>query len=40
MRRLGLAETGGAARASIVLYNTASDVNRLVDAVAALAAER
>ncbi|WP_407655903.1 cysteine desulfurase-like protein [Capillimicrobium parvum] len=38
MRRLGLVETGGAVRASIVLYNTAAEVDRLVDAVAALGA--
>lgn len=40
MRRFGLAETGGAVRASIVLYNTAEDVDRLLDAVAELAASR
>jgi selenocysteine lyase/cysteine desulfurase len=38
MHRLGLAETGGAVRASIVLYNTAAEIDRLVDAVAALRA--
>jgi cysteine desulfurase family protein (TIGR01976 family) len=38
MRRFGLAETGGAVRASIVLYNTAGEVDRLVSAVATLAA--
>ena len=38
MRRFGLAETGGAVRASIVLYNTADEVDRLVDALATLAA--
>ena len=38
MHRFGLADTGGAVRASIVLYNTADDVDRLVNAVADLAA--
>jgi cysteine desulfurase family protein (TIGR01976 family) len=37
MRRFGLAETGGAVRASIVLYNTAEEIDRLIDAVARLA---
>jgi cysteine desulfurase family protein (TIGR01976 family) len=37
MRRFGLAEAGGAVRASIVLYNTAEEIDRLVDAVARLA---
>jgi cysteine desulfurase family protein (TIGR01976 family) len=37
MRRFGLSETGGAVRASIVLYNDESDVDRLVGAVAELA---
>ncbi|HYB31550.1 MAG TPA: cysteine desulfurase-like protein [Solirubrobacteraceae bacterium] len=40
MRRFGLAETGGAVRASIVLYNTPEDVDRLVQAVDELAAAR
>ncbi len=40
MRRYGLGETGGAVRASIVLYNTAEDVDRLLEAVDALAADR
>jgi cysteine desulfurase family protein (TIGR01976 family) len=40
MRRFGLGDSGGAVRASIVLYNTAEDVDRLVDAVAELAAGR
>jgi cysteine desulfurase family protein (TIGR01976 family) len=40
MRRFGLAETGGAVRASIVLYNTAEDVDRLLDGVAELATGR
>jgi len=38
MHRFGLADTGGAVRASIVLYNTADDVDRLVNAIADLAA--
>jgi selenocysteine lyase/cysteine desulfurase len=40
MRRYGLAETGGAVRASIVLYTTPTEVDRLLQAVAALAAHR
>jgi len=40
MRRFGLAETGGAIRASIVLYTTDEEVNRLVECLRALAAER
>lgn len=40
MRRFGVAEAGGAVRASIVLYNTPEDVDRLVDAVDELAATR
>jgi cysteine desulfurase family protein (TIGR01976 family) len=40
MRRFGLASTGGAIRASVVLYNTRGDVDRLVDAVAELSAIR
>jgi len=39
MQRFRLAETGGAIRASIVLYNTAEEVDRLIDAVAHLAAQ-
>lgn len=38
MRRFGLAETGGAIRASIVLYNTSEEIDRLVQAVGRLAA--
>ena len=38
MHRYGLAQSGGAVRASIVAYNTEQDVDRLVDAVAELAA--
>ena len=37
MHRFGLAETGGAIRASIVLYNSADEIDRLIDAVAQLA---
>jgi cysteine desulfurase family protein (TIGR01976 family) len=37
MRRFGLAETGGAVRASIVLYNAAEEIDRLIGAVARLA---
>jgi cysteine desulfurase family protein (TIGR01976 family) len=37
MRRFGLGDSGGAVRASIVLYNDASDVDRLLEAVAELA---
>jgi cysteine desulfurase family protein (TIGR01976 family) len=33
MQRFGLADSGGAVRASLVLYNDRSDVQRLVDAV-------
>jgi cysteine desulfurase family protein (TIGR01976 family) len=40
IRRYGLSDSGGAVRASIVLYNTAAEVDRLVQAVAVLAAER
>jgi selenocysteine lyase/cysteine desulfurase len=40
MRRYGLSDTGGALRASIVLYTTAAEVDRLVHAVADLAARR
>ncbi len=36
MRRYGLRDTGGAIRASIVLYNDRSDVDRLIDALAEL----
>jgi cysteine desulfurase family protein (TIGR01976 family) len=38
MRRFGLENSGGAIRASLVLYNTEGDVDRLVEAVAELAA--
>jgi cysteine desulfurase family protein (TIGR01976 family) len=37
MSRFGLAETGGAVRAAIVLYTTAEEIDRLVAAVAAVA---
>lgn len=37
MRRFGLQDTGGAVRASLVLYNDETDVDRLVEAVADLA---
>jgi selenocysteine lyase/cysteine desulfurase len=37
MRRFGLAESGGAVRASIVLYNSASDIDRFLEAVADIA---
>jgi cysteine desulfurase family protein (TIGR01976 family) len=37
MRRFGLHESGGAVRASIVLYNDENDVDRLVDVVAEIA---
>ncbi len=40
MRRYGLHKSGGAVRASIVLYNDIDDVDRLIDAVAAVAAAR
>jgi selenocysteine lyase/cysteine desulfurase len=40
MRRYGLSDTGGAVRASIVLYTTAAEIDRLVHAVADLAARR
>lgn len=40
MRRYGLSDSGGAVRASIVLYTTAAEVDRLVHAVAVLAGER
>ena len=36
MGRFGLADAGGAVRASLVLYNTAADVDRLLEAVAEL----
>jgi cysteine desulfurase family protein (TIGR01976 family) len=37
MARYGLQDSGGAVRASLVLYNTAADVNRFLEAVAELA---
>jgi cysteine desulfurase family protein (TIGR01976 family) len=37
MRRFGLGDSGGAIRASIVLYNERDDVDRLVEAVAGIA---
>jgi cysteine desulfurase family protein (TIGR01976 family) len=37
MGRFGLQDAGGAVRASLVLYNTAADVDRLLEAVAELA---
>jgi len=40
MRRYGLSNSGGAVRASIVLYTTGVEVDRLVQAIAALASER
>jgi len=36
MSRFGLQDSGGAVRASLVLYNTAADVQRLLDAVSEL----
>jgi cysteine desulfurase family protein (TIGR01976 family) len=36
MGRFGLRQTGGAVRASLVLYNTPADVDRLLDALASL----
>jgi cysteine desulfurase family protein (TIGR01976 family) len=38
MRRFGLGDSGGAVRASLVLYNDRSDVRRLVEAVSQVAA--
>ncbi len=38
MHRFGLAESGGAVRASIVLYNNADDVDRFLAAVEEIAA--
>ena len=38
MKRFGFADSGGAVRASIVLYTTGDEVDRLVEAVRALAA--
>jgi cysteine desulfurase family protein (TIGR01976 family) len=37
MSRFGLQDSGGAVRASLVLYNTAADVDRLLETVAELA---
>ena len=37
IKRFGLADSGGAVRASLVLYNDRSDVQRLIDAVARVA---
>ncbi len=37
MRRFGLADRGGAVRASIVLYNDENDIDRLLDGLSALA---
>jgi selenocysteine lyase/cysteine desulfurase len=37
MRHYGLEESGGAIRASIVLYNDRGDVDRLLEAVAEIA---
>ena len=37
IKRFGLADSGGAIRASLVLYNDHSDVQRLIDAVAQVA---
>jgi cysteine desulfurase family protein (TIGR01976 family) len=36
MRRFGLQDSGGAVRASLVLYNTAADVDRMLEALAEL----
>ncbi|HEX3977545.1 MAG TPA: cysteine desulfurase-like protein [Solirubrobacteraceae bacterium] len=36
MSRFGLQDSGGAVRASLVLYNTAADINRLLEALAEL----
>jgi selenocysteine lyase/cysteine desulfurase len=38
-RVLGIADSGGAVRAGVVHYNDESDVNRLLEAVDALAAD-
>ena len=40
MRRLGLAETGGAVRVGVVAYNTREEAERLLAAVVALAGDR
>ena len=40
MGRFGLQDSGGAVRASLVLYNTAADVDRLLEAVAELGVAR
>lgn len=40
MRRFGLDRSGGAIRASIVLYNSVDDVDRFVEAVARVTAGR
>ena len=40
MGRFGLQEAGGAVRASLVLYNTAVDVDRLLEALAELSEQR
>ena len=40
MRRYGLQDSGGAVRASIVLYNDADDVDRLLEAIAEIARRR
>jgi len=37
MLRYRLADSGGAIRASIVLYNNRNDIDRLLDAVASIA---
>lgn len=39
MRRFGLAESGGAVRASLVLYNNERDVDRFLEAVSAISRE-
>jgi cysteine desulfurase family protein (TIGR01976 family) len=39
MRRFGLEDQGGAIRASIVLYNTAEEIDRLIDSVARISAQ-
>jgi cysteine desulfurase family protein (TIGR01976 family) len=38
MKRFGLGDSGGAVRASLVLYNDRSDVERLIDAISRVAA--
>ena len=40
MHRYGLQDSGGAVRASVVLYNDADDVDRLLEAIAEIARRR